>query len=59
MWALIIDNTVQEVTEIDPDGRFHPSLKWHPCDESVRAGWTFDAGEFSKPEEFQGSQAEE
>lgn len=26
MWALIVDGVVWEITDIDPNGRFHPSL---------------------------------
>lgn len=38
MWALIIDGTVREITEIDPVGRFHPSLEWIACASTVVPG---------------------
>ncbi|UJY51064.1 hypothetical protein K3392_05105 [Escherichia coli] len=28
MWARIEENKVEEITEINPEGRFHPSLIW-------------------------------
>lgn len=49
-WALIIDGAVRESTEIDPAGRYHPSLHWQPCDNTIREGdvWTGEA--FAVPE---------
>ncbi|MDF0730552.1 phage tail assembly chaperone [Pseudomonas entomophila] len=38
MWALIVDNTVVEVTLIDPEGRFHTSMNWMPCSFEVQPG---------------------
>lgn len=38
MWALIVDNKVAEVTDVDPNGRYHPSLQWVECGESVEVG---------------------
>ncbi|NER60444.1 hypothetical protein G3435_11490 [Pseudomonas sp. MAFF212428] len=32
MWARIENDTVVEITGIDPAGRFHPSLVWVACD---------------------------
>lgn len=51
MWALVIDGIVTEVTDIDPDGRFHPSLRWEKCSASVQPGWTFDGSKFAAPVE--------
>ncbi|MGH0110774.1 hypothetical protein [Escherichia coli] len=32
MWVRIEKNKVEEITEINPEGRFHPSLIWRmPC----------------------------
>ncbi|EPG4957838.1 hypothetical protein M2O49_000463 [Citrobacter amalonaticus] len=52
MWALIIDGIVNEVTDINPEGRFHPSLAWIPCSTEVLPGWQYDDGEFSVPQEL-------
>jgi hypothetical protein len=50
MWALIQNGTVAEITDIDPQGRFHPSLVWVGCGPDVKAGDVYENGEFSKPE---------
>lgn len=39
MWARIKDDTVLEVTDLDPAGRFHPSMMWIACDTHVTQGW--------------------
>lgn len=49
MWARIESNTVNELTAIDPEGRYHPSLIWVKCPEDVRQGWTYSDGVFSPP----------
>lgn len=49
MWALIVDGAVREVTEIDPAGRFHPSLTWVGCDAEVAPGDRYDGGAFGPP----------
>jgi len=49
MWARIENGTVAEITDIDPAGRFHPSLKWAACDSGVAPGWTFDGQRFAAP----------
>ncbi|MFJ2981302.1 MULTISPECIES: hypothetical protein [unclassified Pseudomonas] len=46
MWALVQDEVVLETTEIDPDGRFHPDLKWRPCSPQVLPGWRYVNGSF-------------
>ncbi len=46
MWALIEDNLVQEITSIDPSGRFHPDLTWIECDENVLPGYQYDGSDF-------------
>ena len=50
MWARIESGVVREITEIDPAGRFHPSIVWEPCGADVREGWTFDGKDFAAPE---------
>lgn len=48
-WALIVDGEVVELTDINPTGRFHPSLEWVECGENVGQGWVYDCGNFSAP----------
>ncbi len=43
MWARIENGTVAELTDVDPDGRFHPSLAWISYAGIVpppQIGWT-------------------
>ncbi len=49
MWARIENGTVAEITDLDPDGRFHPSLIWAPCGAEVKAGWLCDGQAFAAP----------
>lgn len=51
MWARIENGAVAELTDIDPRGRFHPSIEWVACDKSVDVGWSYDSGEFIAPME--------
>lgn len=39
MWALIVDDVVWELTDIDPADRFHPSMEWVKADATVEVGW--------------------
>ncbi|CAM3806735.1 hypothetical protein CCOS865_01834 [Pseudomonas reidholzensis] len=48
MWALIQDGLVLETTDVDPEGRYHPDLKWRHCSDLVRAGWLFENGVFAE-----------
>lgn len=48
-WARIENNRVMEITDIDPEGRFHPSLIWVPCDDEVDQHFTFDGTGFVPP----------
>lgn len=52
MWARIEYGAVVEITDIDPEGRFHPSLEWVQLDgrKNVQLGWLYTDGEFSEPE---------
>lgn len=50
MWARIDDNSVAEITDIDPSGRFHSSIQWVECPEEVKQGWLYDGSEFQEPE---------
>lgn len=49
MWALIIDNVVAEITDIDPAGRFHPSFEWVSAPETAAVGDAYSDGEFVSP----------
>ncbi|WP_442109234.1 phage tail assembly chaperone [Pseudomonas sp. NUPR-001] len=48
MWARVENGIVMEVTDIDPEGRFHPDLKWWPCSAEVLPGWLFENDVFSE-----------
>lgn len=52
MWARIENNVIVELTEIDPEGRFHPDLIWITCSPDVHVGWVFDGSALHKPEEL-------
>ena len=41
MWAQIQSGKVIEVTDIDPTGRYHPSLVWTESPSSVSSGWNY------------------
>lgn len=49
MWARIEGDRVAEITDIDPAGRFHPSLVWVPCGADVKPGWHYDGTSFVPP----------
>lgn len=51
MWALIIDDVVVELTDVNPEGRFHPSLIWVSCSKSVKTGMSYKDGVFTKKED--------
>lgn len=48
-WARIEKNVVVEITDIDPKGRFHPSLQWAACGTEVAPGWTYQGQAFAAP----------
>lgn len=53
-YALIENGKVREVREFESiEGRFHPSLNWVECPQSVGQEWEYDnnTGEFSQPTE--------
>lgn len=53
MWARILNNEVVEILDLDPAGRFHPSLIFVECDENVKVGYQYQEGVFSpKPFNF-------
>lgn len=50
MWALIENQLVKEITDTDPDGRFHEAFLWVACSADVRPGWVYSDGEFTPPQ---------
>ncbi|WLH11671.1 phage tail assembly chaperone [Pseudomonas hefeiensis] len=42
MWALVQEGVVLETTDVDPEGRYHPDLKWRSCAVQVQTGWLFE-----------------
>lgn len=48
-WALILNGLAHEITDLDPEGRFHESMVWVPCEDYVQVGWTFIDGKFLAP----------
>ena len=49
-WALILNDQVHEITELDPTGRFSPDFVWVPCGDDVGERDSYDSvtGEFTK-----------
>lgn len=52
MWAYIVNGVVQEITDIDPEGRYHESMLWVPCGPEVGERWLYKDGVFSPPPPF-------
>lgn len=48
-WARIENDRVMETTDIDPSGRFHPSLVWVQCDDNIDQHYTYVDGVFTEP----------
>lgn len=51
MWARLENNVVMELTDIDPEGRFHPSLVWVECPEGTQQWYIYENGSFTQPVE--------
>lgn len=49
MWARTENGLVVELTDLNPEGRYHPSLEWVECDDNVSVGWSFDGKAFQSP----------
>ena len=49
MWARTVDGVVVELIGIDPAGRYHPSLVWHPAPDGTLVGHLWDGTRFSAP----------
>lgn len=41
-WARIVNKCAVEITEIDPEGRFHPSIVWELVPDEVTPNSTID-----------------
>lgn len=50
MWALIVNGTVAEITELDPTDRFHEALVFIACPPGTGVGDVYEAGVFVRPE---------
>jgi len=52
MWARIENGTVAEITDMDPVGRFHPSLQWQQVSQAggCGPGWRWDGKVFTAPQ---------
>lgn len=48
MWARLENGVVVETTDIDPEGRYHPDLKWRACSAQVQLGWLYADGVFAE-----------
>lgn len=48
-YARIENEAVVEFIDFDPTDKFHPSLVWISCDETVEIGWSYVDGVFSEP----------
>lgn len=48
-WARINRGRVAEITDIDPTGRFHPSIVWEPVSGDVKPGMVKDGIEYRWP----------
>lgn len=48
-WALIVNNTVTQVTTIDPTGRYLPSYTWVVCPDNTLELSTYSNGVFTAP----------
>lgn len=57
-WARIENGAVAEITDIDPAGRFHPTLVWVRCPAEIVAGWSYDGKAFVAPQGFAPSESE-
>lgn len=45
-YARIENNTVLEIIDFDPTGKFHPMLLWVPCSDDTKEHDTYNDGVF-------------
>jgi hypothetical protein len=55
MWAKIDSGLVEEITDTDPSGRFHPSINWVHSDSPVSVGMAYDGVKFYEVSEQKNS----
>jgi len=48
-WARISDNTVLEIIDHNPSGKYHNSIQWVQCGDDVKINWTYTNSTFSSP----------
>lgn len=41
-WARIVNNTVAEIINFDPTGRFPAFMEWVSCPDTVGERWTYN-----------------
>ncbi|WP_237387341.1 hypothetical protein [Xenorhabdus sp. Sc-CR9] len=51
-WARLENNVVTELTDTNPDGRFHPLLIWVKCPTDTRTGCIYENGKFIQPDDI-------
>lgn len=49
MWARLENSEVVELINFDPAGKFHLSLIWKECNDTVKQGWKYVDGKFEEP----------
>lgn len=50
MWARLDGKRVAEITDIDPAGRFHPSIEWVSVPENTKPGMIKKGNNYEWPE---------
>lgn len=50
-WARVDNEEVKEVISVNPTGKYHSSLVFISCSDSVQPGWTYTNGTFLAPVE--------
>lgn len=49
MWALVENNVVIELTDVDPEGRYHPDMPWVKSSDTVKLGFIYTGSSFVAP----------
>lgn len=49
MWARIEDEKIVEITDHNPEGRFHRAIKWVECPAEAKPGWRYEQGQCLPP----------
>lgn len=48
-WARVENGTVREVITSNPSGRYHSSITWVSCSDTVTEGMSYNGSQFSQP----------